>query len=159
VSATFGGVSISDTLSPSLAKKIRALEDPRPVLEAMGLQLLSLTARSFNDPSVRVMAWAPLKPKTIAEKIKAGKSTAILKRDVILARSFRMTNLTKRSVQIGTDRKYAATHQFGSAKKRIPARPMLPFVGSNPATATLAPIARLKIQKIGQAKLDSLLKQ
>jgi len=150
-------LSVRDKLSEAL-RKLAGGVDKRPILEAMGLQLVSITQRSFNDESQRAAAWAPLKPATLAQKLKAGKSSAILKRNVVLARSWRVGAVTPSTVTVGTDRPYAPYHQFGAPKRGIPARPMLPFTGT-PERAELAPWAREKLRKIGQAKLDSLLKQ
>jgi len=148
-------LSVRDTLTPGLKKAAASLADKKPVLEAMGLQLVSLTQRSFNDPALRAAPWAPLKGSTLAAKIKAGKSTAILKRDVVLSRSWRVTSVTNAAVTVGTDRFYAPFHQFGT-RRGLPARPMLPFIGG-PDSAQLAPFAREKLTKIAQAKIASLL--
>lgn len=151
------GLSVNDRLPPALARAASKIKDKRPILEAMGLQLVSITTRSFNDPTQRAAPWAPLSASTLAQKLKAGKSSAILKRDVILARSFRVTALTNAAVTVGSDRPYAPFQQFGT-KRGIPARPMLPFLGG-PDSATLAPWAREKLTKIASAKTKSLLNQ
>lgn len=151
-------LSVRDTLTPGLKKLAGQVADKRPILEACGLQLVSFAQRSFNDPAMRAAPWVPLKPATIAAKIKAGKSTAILKRDVVMARSWRVASVTASTVTVGTDRPQAGYHQFGAPRAGIPARPMLPFIGG-PDSAQLAPWAREKLTKIGQAKLASLLKQ
>lgn len=148
-------IQIRDLLIPGF-KKASAL-DKRAILEAVGTQLVSISKRSFNEPALRAAPWAPLKPATIAAKIRAGKSTAILKRDVVLARSWAITSLTNSSVTVATDRLYAPYHQFGAPSRGIPARPMLPFIGG-PEDAKLAPWAREKLTRIAQAKLNSLLK-
>lgn len=150
-------LQVRDTLTPGLARMAKQVSDKRPILEAVGLQLVSLTTRSFNDPALRAAPWAPLKSATLKAKAKAGKSSALLKRDVVLARSWRVTTLTGSAVTVGTDRPYAGYHQFGAPRAGIPARPMLPFTGG-PDDAKLAPWAREKLTKIAQAKLDSLLK-
>lgn len=150
-------LSVRDSLDPALRKMAGQVADKRPILEAVGLQLVSIAQRSFNDPALRAAPWAPLKGATLAAKIKAGKSTAILKRDVVLARSWRVAGLTASTVTVATDRPYAGYHQFGAPRAGIPARPMLPFIGG-PESAVLAPWAREKLTKIGQAKLASLLK-
>jgi phage gpG-like protein len=151
-------VIVRDFISPGLRRIARKAEDPKPVLEAMGLQLASIAARSFNNPSLRVVPWPALKPSTVKEKLAAGKSGAILKRDLLLWRSWVRPDLThgRASVTIKSDRPYAAVHQFGSTKKRIPARPMLPFIG-NSKNAKLAPFAREKLERVGRAKLNALL--
>lgn len=148
-------LSVRDTLSPGLKKAAAALADKKPVLEAVGLQLVSLTQRSFNDSGLRAAPWAPLKPATIAAKLKAGKSSAILKRNVVLSRSWRVVSVTNAGVTVGTDRFYAPFHQFGT-RRGLPARPMLPFIGG-PDNAQLAPFAREKLTKIAQAKISALL--
>lgn len=151
-------MTIRDSITPELRRLARRVDNPTPILEAMGLQLASIGARSFNDASLRVAPWAPLKPGTLAGKIKAGKSSAILKRDTLLYRSLIRPDMVtgRRSVTIKIDRPYASYHQFGAPKQKIPARPFLPFIGTTEA-AVLAPWAREKLRKIGQAKLDSLL--
>lgn len=147
-----------DSLSPGLAAIAARVRDLTPIAEAAGLQLVSLAARSFNEPTVRAMPWVPLKAATVAEKIAAGKSTAILKRDVVLARSWRITQLRPTSVTVGTDRPYARYHQFGAPKRRLPQRPMLPFTGATAQSAQLAPWARKRLETISQKKLDALLR-
>ena len=149
-------LTFRDSLTPALAAQARKLADPRPILEAMGKGMAEIAHRSFNEPSQRAAPWAALKARTIKEKIRAGKSTAILKRNVVLARSFHPVKLTRTSVQVTSTQPYALPLQTGS-KRGLPPRPMLPFIGSDPATATLAPFAAEKIRKIGQAKLNSLL--
>jgi len=143
-----------DQITPWLARLARRAGQMRPVLEAAGAQLAALAARSFNEPGVRAAPWAPLKPGTIAAKLKAGKSTAILKRDVVLARSWRVVEVDDRSVTVGTDRPYAAYLQFGT-RRGIPPRPMLPFIGAASA-ARLAPEAQARIQRIARRKLEAL---
>lgn len=148
-------VTIRDTLTPGLKKAAAKVADRRPILEACGEQLVSITKRSFNDPALRAAPWATLKSATIAEKLKAGKSSAILKRNVQLAISWNVVGLTASTVTVGTDRPYAPYHQFGT-KRGIPARPMLPFIGG-PDSAVLAPWARAKLKKIAERQLQKLL--
>ena len=148
-------IDIDDALSPSLQRVAQL--GYRPVLEAIGLQVVAIAMRSFNEPAMRAAPWAPLKPETIAENIRLGKSTAILKRDVVLARAWRVTDLQDRSVTAGTDRPYASFHQTGT-RRGLPARPMLPFLGATAESAVLVPWAREKLERIGQLKLESLLR-
>lgn len=113
-----------DTVSPDLAKKFRAMEDPRPHLEAMGLALVSLTKRAFTDSSLRPSTWATKKDGTPASLRKTG----------MLWQSIRITALNASSVTVGSDRAYAAAHQLGSKKRGIPARPFFPFTASGEPT-------------------------
>ncbi len=148
-----------DTLSPTLAKAIKGVQNRRPILEAMGLAVVAISQRAFNDSSLRPSAWAP----------KRGGGAATLKLTGTLWRSVRITGLTNSSVTVGSDRKYAAIHQFGGtiipkSKKRlafsiggqmvfaksvkIPARPFMPFTRSDftdRAKKAVASAARLKL--------------
>ncbi len=135
----------------------RGIQDKKPVLEAMGMQLASITTRSFNDASLRAAPWAPLSARTIAAKIRAGKSTAILKRDVLLARSWRVSNVTNSRAEVSTDRFYAVFHQFGT-KRGLPPRPMLPYIGDSD-NAEMAPFAREKVESVARKKIEALLKK
>lgn len=169
-------VTIRDNIDPALAAKIRAVSDPRPILEAMGLQLLSSTQSAFNNPSERAAAWPAKKDG----------SAATLRKHQTLFKGWRVGGLTRNSVSVVNDRPYAWIHQFGGTTKphvitakfkkalawngggpvkrvkhpgsKIPARPMLPIIGGL-ANPRLAPHARAKIQRIGQAKLDALLRR
>jgi len=145
-----------DSISPGLARIIRQAKNPHPVLEAMGLQLASITQRAFDNPSLRASPWAALKPKTIAEKRKHGKSDVILKRSTELVKSFRVV-VSGRSVTVGTNKIYAAIQQMGSAKKSgrgsgIPPRPFLPF-----REGEMTPLAKAKIEAIARAKVAAML--
>jgi phage gpG-like protein len=127
------GVRIkTNTFAVDLKKRIAKAKDTEKALEAAGLVVVSMAKRAFNDEDARPGTWEPLKPATIAEKKRAGKSSAILKRDGVLAKSPRVIEVTKTKVTIGTDRAYAAVQQFGSSKSSgrgsgIPARPFFPF--------------------------------
>ena len=149
-------VKITDGISPALAKKIRAAKDPRPILQAMGLQLLSLTQDSFNTPAVRAAPWPAKKDGT----------PATLRRSQSLFKAWRLGPVTKTGVTVTNSRPYAAIHQLGGQTKphvivpkrkkalswpgaknpvkkvnhpgsKIPARPMLPFIGAG-SSARLA---------------------
>lgn len=99
-----------DTLTPALANLAREL-DPKFVLEAMGMVLVSRTQGAFNDSSVRPAAWAPTKT-----------GHSILKKHGTLYQSIRITGLTATEVRVGTDRPYASYHQFGTKAHEIKAR-------------------------------------
>jgi phage gpG-like protein len=126
----------------------------KPVAEAMGLAVVGLTIRSFNDPSVRASPWAALHPFTFAQKLAEGTSTAILKRHVLLARSWRVTEVSNDGVKVGSDRFYAYFHQFGT--KRVAARPMLPMTGG-PTDPKFTPLALSRMVSVGKAALAGLL--
>jgi phage gpG-like protein len=137
-----------DDLTPDLRKKLKAVENPTPILRAMGTQLVSITKRAFRDPSLRSAAW-PAK--------RSGSPSNLIYKGVLIS-SIRITALDARNVTVGSDRKYAAIHQMGGTIKakpgkslvftiggktifakevKIPARPFFPFLPSG----DLAPVA------------------
>ncbi len=90
-------------MTPDLTKKIKALKDPKPIWLAVGTQLVSLTRRSFRDPSLRPAPWKAKRDGTPSNLIFKG----------LLMSSIRITNVTRNGVSIGSDRQYAAIHQLG----------------------------------------------
>lgn len=145
-----GTIIIKDHVSALLDGLGGRLKRPKVVAEATGLAVVALTIRSFNDPSVRAAPWAPLTEATIARKLAEGTSTAILKRHVLLARSWRVTELGSDYVKVGSDRFYAWFHQFGTS--RLPARPMLPLAGP-PGGATFTPLAVSRMVAVAKRAL------
>lgn len=133
----------TNTLSPRLARAARAVSDRRPILEAMGTQLVSLTKRAFNDSSLRAATWPPKKDG----------SPSRLKLTGALYQSIRIANLTNTSVTVASDRPYAAAHQLGSAKKGLPPRPFFPFLSGR-----IIPSAAAKVEATARRKLNSILK-
>lgn len=161
---------VQDTISPGLAKMIAASRNPKAVLEAMCLQLVSLTKRAFSDSSLRPTPWAPVKKQ----------SGSALRASGTLWQSIRTISVTNDRGEIGTDRPYAAWHQFGTKPYEIrprlkkalawpggpgprslvhhpglPPRPFFPFNEDGEITAA----AREKIERTGEAKLRSMLPQ
>lgn len=158
-----------DLLTPALRQMARRVADRRPLLEAMGLALVSVTQRAFNDASLRPMAWAPKK---------AADGRPLLKRSSLLWRSPRIVALDARSVTVGTDRPYAAAHQFGTRPYTIrpkgkralywpgaahpvrlvrhpglPPRPFFPF----DASGQMTPRGREAVRNAAAAKLRAML--
>lgn len=132
----------TNTISPGLARVAKALADPRPVLEAMGTQLVSLTKRAFNDSALRAAAWPPKKDG----------SASRLKKTGALYQSIAISQLTRAEVHVGSDRPYAAAHQLGSAKRGLPARPFFPFLSGR-----MIPSAQEKIEATAKRKIAALL--
>ena len=110
-----------DTISRDIVRKLKAAADPKPALKAAGSVVRELAVRAFDEPGVRPAPWQALAASTLAGKAKAGKSDAILKRDGVLWRSIRITDLSDAGVTIGTGSFYAKFHQMG-AKIDRPAR-------------------------------------
>lgn len=148
-------VVVTDSVSSVLDRLGVKLKNRKPIGEAMGLAVVSLTIRSFNDPSVRASPWAPLKQATIDAKLKEGTSTAILKRHTLLWRSWRITAATDDFVKVGSDRLYAMFHQWGTIRG-VPARPMLPLDGT-PDSADFTPLAMRRIMSAARAVIQSYL--
>jgi phage gpG-like protein len=137
------------------------------VLEAMGLETVSLTQRAFNDASLRASTWPPTKS-----------GGAPLKKTGALWHSIRIAELTNKLVKVGTDRPYAPYHQFGtdpytirpSLKKALfwpgaahpmkvvhhpglPARPFFPFTEAGAMIAAAAG----KVKAAAEAKIRAML--
>lgn len=153
-------IIITDGVSAAL-DQLGTQRKNKAVAEAVGLAVVALAIRSFNDPSVRAAPWSPLKPATIAQKIKEGTSTAILKRHSLLFRSWRVIESTANFVRVGSDRavggqSLAAIHQWGTRDGRIPARPMLPLTGT-PDEAAFTPLAIRNMVEAGKAALADIL--
>jgi phage gpG-like protein len=166
--------SVRDHISPQLARLASSLANRIPILEALGLQLVSLTKRAFNDASLRPSTWAAVK--------KAGPKNAPLKLSGALYQSIKISGLTNNSVTVSSDRPYAAIHQLGGKTKahiirprfkralawpgaahpmklvnhpgsNIPARPYFPFRPDGYPT----PMAIKKLEAILRAKLQPML--
>ena len=159
-----------DLLTPALRQMARKVSDKKPILEAMGLALVSVTRRAFNDPSLRPAPWPARRGGDGARPL--------LKRSGLLWKSARITGLDGRSVTVGTDRPYAAAHQFGTdpytirpKSKRalfwpgaahpvrsvrhpgLPARPFFPFDSSGRMMAR----ARDNVRAAAAAKINAML--
>lgn len=112
----------------SSLKNLKKLEDKKPLLELIGNHLLNIVSESFQDEkSATGKAWKKNAPRTIRKK----GSKKILHDSGMLVTSIDY-NVNKDEVIIGTNKKYAAIHQFGGRAGRnravkIEARPFLPI--------------------------------
>ena len=128
----------------------RRIADKRPILEAMGLELQSLTQQAFSNASLRPLPW-PARKKPAPHQL--------LRKTGTLMRSNRVVEVTHDKVTVGSDRVYAAHQQFGSRKSSgrgsgVPARPFFPFAS---ATGPMMPMAKQRLERIALAKMKSLL--
>lgn len=159
---------VSDTISPDLLALYQAASDKAGIHQAIGLGLVGLTKRAFNNPGLRPSTWPA----------KADGSPARLRDTGTLAKSIRILSAGPAGVAIGTDRRYAAIHQLGGtipphtirprrgaalawpgarhpvAKvehpgAKMPARPFFPFYKTGRPT----PRALTEIERIVRAKL------
>ena len=106
-----------------LSRLAERLDDPTPVFERIGARLVESTeARfdAFEGPDGR--PWPPLAEKTRRYKRKHKERPLTLEGD--LRGSF-SAEADRAGLVVGSDRPYAATHQFGRAESNIPARPFL----------------------------------
>ncbi|HPA20944.1 MAG TPA: phage virion morphogenesis protein [Verrucomicrobiae bacterium] len=99
-----------DTLGPALARGMATAQRPAKIWHAGALALVQFTKSAFSDAGKRQKSWPP----------KWGGSAATLRKTGTLWRSVRVTESNDRGAKLGTDRKYAAIHQFGG---RIFAKP------------------------------------
>lgn len=142
-------ISVRDGISADLAKKIGAMKNARPVLQAMGQSLVNIAKGSFDQPGLRAAVWPQRRRDT-------GKPLLI--RTTSLRRSLRIVSVSNESATVGTDRPYAAVHQFGSSKKKgrgsgIPPRPFWPLTGS-PESPQLTPKAAEAVEAAARRALD-----
>ena len=99
------------------------LDDPTPVFQEIGAELVDSTVKrfdTFEGPDGR--PWPPLAEKTRRSKRKHKSKPLTLEGD--LRDSF-SAEADRAGLVVGTDRPYAATHQFGREESNIPARPFL----------------------------------
>lgn len=145
-------ISVRDGISPDLAKKIAKLKDARPVLQTMAQTLVERARRSWDEPAMRPAAW-PARKKDTGKKL--------LWSSGALRRGTRVVKVTNAHAEVGSDRPYAAVHQYGSRKKRgrgggIPPRPYWPITGGaeNPK---LTPKAEEAVASAAQRRIDAML--
>lgn len=118
-----------------LIDRLYSTEQPMREIGAVIDTQVQLGFRAGKDPEGR--PWAPLSPVTIARRSHGG--TKPLRDTGRLQNSF-STQITRNSVEYGTNVEYASTHQYGARQGEygrtqrggpipwgnIPARPMLP---------------------------------
>lgn len=105
----------------ALADAAQKMRDLSPVMKLIGEYMLKSTEMRFRNqgPAPDGTPWAPLKASTLARK----KHHKILTESGHLRGSIRYQLFGLSSVAIGTNRVYAAIHQFGG---KTPARTILP---------------------------------
>jgi len=105
---------IHDLISPDLQNRLRLASDKRGIHGAMGLAIIGITKRAFNDASLRASPWPALSTGAPATLRKSG----------TLAKSVRVVTATDSSVLLGSDRRYAAIHQLGGTTRAHVIRPI-----------------------------------
>lgn len=117
-------ISIDDEDARAALRRLLALgADLSPLTRRVAATLEDSVAESFARQASPAGAWAPLKPATIADRIRRGyRAGPILERSGDLAGSVHSTHGPD-SAAAGTNRRYAATQNYG--RDGIPARPFL----------------------------------
>ena len=162
---------VSDTVTPDLKARLARVQNPEPALRRMGEVLVNWARQAFRNASKRPAPWAPLSPKTLAQKKKKGYGSKPLIASGALARSPRVVAVSRSEVTVGSDRRataeawaavtkskkkaaqlratagaggnysLAAIHQLGAPRRRIPARPFFPFVNGQTMQEARAAVA------------------
>lgn len=111
--------------------------DPVILLDEVSAMILSrIRTRFKNETNVEGVKWAPLRPKTIIQRVRLGfGARPILYRTGNLYKSIQLAKEGSMSRAIKTDVEYAAPLQFGDDKSNLPARS---FLGVNKQDVDLA---------------------
>ena len=139
-----------DDVTPDLRAKLAAARSPEPVWRAAATQIVSITKRSFREPSMRIAPWAGKR---------SGEASNLIAKGTLLS-SIRVASVTKDGATVASDRKYAAIHQVGGIIRpknkpalvfqsggktwrvksvKIPARPFFPFTANGELAAKHVP--------------------
>lgn len=86
----------------------------KALLQALGMQLVSMAKRAFDEEALRASAWPARK---------SGGDHKLLKKSGDLWRSLRVTGATTTSVSVSSHLPYAAIHQLGGTTKPHIIRP------------------------------------
>lgn len=139
-------ITITDHASAALRRQISRLESgqKQAMLRAIGTEVVQMGKKAFNDAKLRPQPWPALKASTLHRRAAKGrKGTAILKDSGTLWKSVRVITSDSGSVTVGTDRKYAAIHQFGG-KVNIPGKTLRP----KKAKALMWPSAKHPVKSV-----------
>ncbi|MBD5164587.1 phage virion morphogenesis protein [Helicobacter sp.] len=120
-------ISIEE-LQGKLERLSKALENKTPLLRRIANTLQNVTEESFDkQASPFGEKWKSNSPRTLQKK----RGNKILIQSGLLSQSFTQ-KVTGNSAQVGTNKQYAAIHQFGGKAGRnkrvtIPVRPFMPI--------------------------------
>lgn len=103
-----------EELQGKLERLSKALENKTPLLRRIANTLQNVTEESFDkQASPFGEKWKPNAPKTLQKK----RGNKILIQSGLLSQSFTQ-KVTGTSAQVGTNKEYAAIHQFGGKAGR-----------------------------------------
>ena len=115
-------------------------------LAAIGAHVASEATRAFRDATLRPSPWAPRKDK---------KSThPLLIKSGALRQSISWRVTAPDTVVVGSDKKYASYHQFGT--KRMPARPFFPVDRNGQLTPRMMRKINADIEKAFTSELRTI---
>ena len=115
----------SASLQRALGRLHELGDDMRPLWEDMGEELHFITRDRFdNVRGPDGERWEELLDATIERKVADNKHGKILHQDLFLRDSF-SHKASGAGLEFGSNRLYAATHQYGDDSRGIPARPFL----------------------------------
>lgn len=117
-------------------------------LEAIGEAVVSRTTLAFRTPSIRPLRWAPRKPS------KNDDGHPLLIKSGTLRRSFEWKLDGPDAVVVGSDKKYAPYHQFGT--KHMPARPFFPITQYGRLTTEMENKIVRTVEKAYKDELEKL---
>lgn len=123
-------VAIDDKeLQRFFTKLIQQTDDMTDIFAAIGEQQLESTAQRYKDQKAPDgKKWARLKKKTIAQKSRNADKKLIDSGDLMGTYSYEADS---DSLVFGSNRIYAATHQFGDEDRGIVARPHIGISASD----------------------------
>jgi len=129
-----------NALRTAINRAIARLNDTRPLMQAIALNLHRATERAFDEQGPD---WPVLASPTVAAREAAGKSLPyrILQLSGALASSI-VSRASQDEAAVGTNLAYAAIHQLGGLagrnhRAKIPARPYLPIGADKQLTSSV----------------------
>lgn len=143
---SYPGGKSPDKAARAFAAMMRRSENLTPAMKVGAQSISRLLLNTFQkSASPTGVRWKPLAPQTIAKR-KDNSSTPLIDKGP-LSESM-ATSYGARSINFGTNIKYAGFQQFGT--RYIPARPFLPITRSGELTNDAGP-AKLVFDRIFQS--------
>jgi len=123
IDATISGKSIQE-VNRRLDRFQAAMEDTTQPNRQASIAMYGWLIRNYDREGALIGGWAPLHPKTVAEKKELGKERMLV-RSGALRQSY-VPFYTKENAGVGSELIYSKPHQEGNPARNLPARPMLP---------------------------------
>lgn len=105
-------------VAAAMRRLVAAASNLSPAWDRIGVELVTGVQQRFassTDPQGR--PWAALAPATIKQKAKSGKTKTLIQDGHLMA-SIHFRQVAGEGVDVGSDRPYAAIHQFGGSITR-----------------------------------------